>query len=411
MSEGTSTELSRKSGSNHGPGDFAANDSDDGGMNAPLIPTTTPLPTHHAAYTPYVTNPIDCLNVEPEGRAKDLPRVDTRFSSCTRPFYERQNQDIESFQQMETLRERVRCGIPDDDTTDSRAVKIAVRVSLLLNVLITVVKLVLVIRSHSVSFMASLLDSCLDLISGAILVLTNHMVNKKNLHKYPLGKQTFEPIGTLVFSCSMFVASFQMLQHSAMVLADLDSHNISIELFDLLFMGGIVVTKLLLYLYCNRYREHSSSVDALASDHFNDVISNTFGMGCAVMALKFWLGLDPIAAILITFYIMKTWACTAYEQIMNLSGRSAPREIIQQITWTARNHHPSILFVDTVRAVALGGTGYHAEVDIVLPPEMPLRQAHDIGESLQIVLERSDFISRAYVHLDYEFAHNPWDHR
>jgi divalent metal cation (Fe/Co/Zn/Cd) transporter len=44
---------------------------------------------------------------------------------------------------------------------------------------------------------------------------------------------------------------------------------------------------------------------------------------------------------------------------------------------------------------------------------MPLREAHDIGEALQEKLERLPEIERAFVHLDYEFTHQPehaWSH-
>ena len=43
----------------------------------------------------------------------------------------------------------------------------------------------------------------------------------------------------------------------------------------------------------------------------------------------------------------------------------------------------------------------------MLPEEMPLREAHDIGESLQIKLELLDEVERAFVHLDWEFEHKP----
>jgi divalent metal cation (Fe/Co/Zn/Cd) transporter len=46
-------------------------------------------------------------------------------------------------------------------------------------------------------------------------------------------------------------------------------------------------------------------------------------------------------------------------------------------------------------------------VDIELPEDMSLREAHDIGESLQNKLEALTEVERAYVHLDYESSHTP----
>uniref|UniRef100_A0ABM0MB20 Phospholipase B-like n=1 Tax=Saccoglossus kowalevskii TaxID=10224 RepID=A0ABM0MB20_SACKO len=44
-------------------------------------------------------------------------------------------------------------------------------------------------------------------------------------------------------------------------------------------------------------------------------------------------------------------------------------------------------------------------VDIVLPENMTLKEAHNIGEPLQRKLERLKDIERAFVHIDYEFTH------
>jgi len=38
---------------------------------------------------------------------------------------------------------------------------------------------------------------------------------------------------------------------------------------------------------------------------------------------------------------------------------------------------------------------------------MPLREAHDIGESLQIKAERLEEVERCFVHLDFETMHHP----
>jgi divalent metal cation (Fe/Co/Zn/Cd) transporter len=42
--------------------------------------------------------------------------------------------------------------------------------------------------------------------------------------------------------------------------------------------------------------------------------------------------------------------------------------------------------IDTVRAFHFG-TSYFVEIDIVLPENMPLKEAHDIGEELQKKIE------------------------
>jgi len=94
------------------------------------------------------------------------------------------------------------------------------------------------------------------------------------------------------------------------------------------------------------------------------------------------------------------------EQIKLLTGHTARPDFLKKITWIALNHHPDILLIDTVRVYHFGNN-FLVEVDIVLPEHMSLRQSHDIGESLQLKIERLEEVERAFVHLDYECEHDP----
>lgn len=108
----------------------------------------------------------------------------------------------------------------------------------------------------------------------------------------------------------------------------------------------------------------------------------------------------------IALYTISTWAKTVLENVWLLIGRTAPPEFLAKLTYLIWNHHQQIKHIDTVRAYTFGSY-YFAEVDIVLPADMPLSQAHDIGESLQEKLEQIPEIERAFVHVDFEFTHRP----
>lgn len=62
--------------------------------------------------------------------------------------------------------------------------------------------------------------------------------------------------------------------------------------------------------------------------------------------------------------------------------------------------------VDTCR-VYHSGPNYFVEVDIVLPPEMPLWRAHDIAQDLQDQIEALPDVDRCFIHVDHEVEHKP----
>lgn len=55
------------------------------------------------------------------------------------------------------------------------------------------------------------------------------------------------------------------------------------------------------------------------------------------------------------------------------------------------------------------GDRINVEVDIVLEETMGLRDAHDLGEVLQWVIEALPVVERAWVHADYDRC-NPVGH-
>ena len=55
--------------------------------------------------------------------------------------------------------------------------------------------------------------------------------------------------------------------------------------------------------------------------------------------------------------------------------------------------------IDTIRAFHFG-TSYFAEIDIVLPEDMPLKKAHDIGEELQKKIEALPEVERVRLFQD-----------
>ena len=108
----------------------------------------------------------------------------------------------------------------------------------------------------------------------------------------------------------------------------------------------------------------------------------------------------------IALYTMNIWTKTVLENVRALIGRTAPPEFLAKLTYLIWNHHEDIKHIDTVRAYTFG-SNYFVEVDIVLPQDMLLNKAHDIGESLQEKLEQLPEIERAFVHIDFEYSHRP----
>ena len=103
---------------------------------------------------------------------------------------------------------------------------------------------------------------------------------------------------------------------------------------------------------------------------------------------------------------MGNWANTVMDNVWALIGRTAPPEYLAKLTYLIWNHDKEIRHIETVRAYTFG-SHYFVEVHIVLPEDMSLGQAHNIGQTLEDKLEQLPEVERAFVHVDFDIIHPP----
>lgn len=346
--------------------------------------------------------PLDaCLKaVSPQGRQAKLDS-----------YYNEQNEMLNELNGLDGLLECNPNTLPThnvlEESITTKKEIIAIRVSNYANMFLFAIKVFICVKSLSLAIIASTLDSLLDLLSGFILWYTSNNMRRPNPYLYPIGKNRMQPVGILVFASVMATLGMQILIESTRQLISKNS-QLTLEGSNKFWVIGVMIfvtfVKISLWLLCQSFK--NDIVKAYAKDHMFDVITNSIGLIAAILASKFYWWIDPSGAMLLAIYTIWNWSHTVLENVASLVGGTAPPKFLQKITYLCWNHHKEIKHIDTVKAYNFGGH-YFAEVDIVLPAEMPLQTAHDIGESLQNKLETFPEIERAFVHLDYEFLHRP----
>ncbi|KAG6758404.1 hypothetical protein POTOM_038750 [Populus tomentosa] len=324
-------------------------------------------------------------------------------------FYQQQVEMLKGFNEMDALAERGFIpGMSEEEKENlARSETFAIRISNFANMVLFAAKVYASVRSGSLAIIASTLDSLLDLLSGFILWFTAFSMQTPNPYQYPIGKKRMQPLGILVFASVMATLGLQIILESVRTLhSDENDFNLSKEQerWVVGIMLSVTLVKLVLMVYCRSFT--NEIVKAYAQDHFFDVITNIIGLIAALMANYMEEWMDPVGAIILALYTIRTWSMTVLENVNSLVGKSATPDYLQKLTYLCWNHHRAIRHIDTVRAYTFG-SHYFVEVDIVLPSSMPLQEAHDIGESLQEKLELLPEIERAFVHLDYEYTHKP----
>jgi len=298
-----------------------------------------------------------------------------------------------------------------EKTEDERSSRLAMSLSLYANILIALAKLISFISTGSLSVLAALLDSCLDLATQGILNWSSRLAKSADVTLYPAGASRLEPVGVVVSACLMSVGSFFVISEALQEIGGRIGGAAEEEVEDehflaaILSMVGVIFVKGVLYFFCmSVYKKvvgEDSSLQAVAMDHRNDVLSNLVALVALIIISTnsdlWWV--DPLGALAISVYIIYSWVDAGKEEVDKLAGITATQDFIDKLTEVAESHHEMIV-VDTIRAYHFGPR-LLVECEIVLPGDMVLRETHEIGMGLQYKLEKIDEIERAFVHVDF----------
>ncbi|CAN6558883.1 unnamed protein product [Malus baccata var. baccata] len=319
-------------------------------------------------------------------------------------YYEAQFETLKSFEEVDAV--VAADSIDDEDLEEQAQHERAMKISNYANIILLGLKIYATVKSGSIAIAASTLDSLLDLMAGGILWFTHLAMKSVNIYKYPIGKLRVQPVGIIVFAAIMATLGFQVfIQALEQLITGNATEKMSAEQLEWLYAIMIFATlvKLALWLYCRT--SGNKIVRTYSKDHYFDVVTNVVGLLAAVLADKFLWWIDPAGAIILAVYTITNWSGTVLENAVSLVGQSATPEFLQKLTYLTIRH-PQVKRIDTVRAYTFGVL-YFVEVDIELPEELPLKEAHIIGETLQIKLEKLPEVERAFVHLDFECDHKP----
>ncbi|KAH7386912.1 hypothetical protein DE146DRAFT_665989 [Phaeosphaeria sp. MPI-PUGE-AT-0046c] len=297
--------------------------------------------------------------------------------------------------------------LPEDERErrrkSAKQVKWAININVIVNILLLAAKGVAAIWSSSLSLIASLVDSALDLLCTVIIWTTNRLVGwrlSKLRKKFPVGRRRLEPIGILVFSIIMVISFMQILKESVEKLLPSGSHEVAeLPPAAIFAMVATIVVKGTIWFGCIRVK--TTQVQALAQDCKTDVYFNTLSLLFPLIGNKanvWWL--DPLGAACLSLFIIWDWAGTCLENITRLTGEAASDRMERKVLFMAYRFAPLVEGFKSMKCYH-AGDGVCVEIDILMAENTPLSRCHDVAETLQYCLEGLKEVDRAFVTIDY----------
>ena len=274
------------------------------------------------------------------------------------------------------------------------------------NFLLVLLKFVAGFIGNSAAMIADAVHSLSDFVTDVIVIVFVRFAHKPKDELYAYGYGKYETLATAIIGVLLFIVGSGILWDGGWKIYHYFADGTLPEPHIIAFYMALVsiAVKELLYRYTAAVGRavKSQVVVANAWHHRSDALSSigtAIGIGGAVLLGNKWAVLDPIAAVVVSVFIIKT----AYMLIRKSSGElleerlpSDTENLIRDIVYRTREvkdiHH---LYTRRI------GSTIAIEMHLRLPGDMPLAEAHRRASEIERNL-RSEFGAGTHIMLHLE---------
>lgn len=274
-------------------------------------------------------------------------------------------------------------------------------VSVLVNLVLSVIQIAIGIFAKSSALIADGVHSLSDLVSDFVVLFASHHGKKDADKEHPYGHQRFETAASLVLGLILLAVGAGMLWSAYRKLEAPETVQ-QVHVIALWVAGVALVSKELLFRYMLGVAKRVKSSMLVANAwHARSDAASSLVVGLGILGnLGGYPIFDPIAALIVGFMVARMGWSFGWDALHDLMDRSADEQEVQAIRQTL-NDTPGICNVHDLRTRKMGDmivVDAHIEVDA----DITVEQGHDIAvNASQRVLARHRVIN-LMTHVD------PW---
>ena len=274
------------------------------------------------------------------------------------------------------------------------------------NLLLVVFKFIAGIVGHSAAMIADAVHSLSDFITDIIVIIFVAISGKPEDSDHSYGHGKYETLATAVIGIILFFVGVGILISGIKaIVGALQGEPLQAPSLLALIAAVIsVVVKEALYHYTVKRGKalDSSSVVANAWHHRSDALSSigtAIGIGGAVFLGEQWRILDPIAAVVVSIFIIKVAVELIKPCIDELVERSLPEEVEQRIHALILQS-PQVSSPHHLRTRRIGSC-IAIEVHIRMDGQISLSEAHQVASDIERRL-KAEFGEKTHIGIHME---------
>ena len=274
------------------------------------------------------------------------------------------------------------------------------------NVILLVFKFIAGILGGSAAMIADAVHSLSDFLTDIIVIAFVSISSKPEDEDHDYGHGKYETLATSIIGLALLMVGLYIFYNGARQIWDV-MHGAEIEQPGLVALIAAIVS-ILLKEWTYRFtvsvgkKVESQAVIANAWHHRSDALSSigtAIGIGGAILLGKGWAVLDPVAALVVSVFIVKTALGLLSTSSGELLEKSLPKEVEKKIVDIVESE-PEVSEVHHLCTRRIG-SNIAIEMHIRMPGEISLKDSHTRASDIERKL-RQHFGEHTHINLHVE---------
>lgn len=289
--------------------------------------------------------------------------------------------------------EKIKTKSQENYSSETEFRNVANRVSLVTiigNVVLSVIKLLAGIIAHSSAMISDAVHSASDVFSTFVVIIGIKLASKKPDKEHPYGHERMECVAAIVLAMVLFITGLGIGLEAVKNIIHGNYGDLQVPgILALIAAIVSIISKEAMYWYTRHYAKKidSSALMADAWHHRSDAFSSIgalIGIGASRLGYPV---MDSIASLVIFVFIVKAAFDIFKDAIDKMVDHSCDEEIEKQI-YECVMKNENVLGIDLLQTRVFGNKIY-VDVEIQADASYTLQKAHDIAEAVHDDIEES----------------------
>jgi cation diffusion facilitator family transporter len=278
----------------------------------------------------------------------------------------------------------------EKDTEFQKVANRVSTVSIVGNIILSLIKLFAGIIAHSSAMVSDAIHSASDVFSTIVVIIGIRLASKEADKNHPYGHERLECVAAILLSMVLFITGLGIGIDAMKNILSGDYENIAVPGILALFAAILsILAKEAMFWYTSIHakRIDSSALMADAWHHRSDAFSSIGALiGIAGARIGFPI-MDSIASLVIFFFIAKA----AYDIFMDAVDKMVDHSCDEKTEKEIQEcilQHPDVVQIDLLQTRIFGNKIY-ADIEIGVDGSYSMQKAHEIAENVHEDIEAS----------------------